>query len=279
MSLPDEAAIKRIIKDNSIRLDNHAGQNFLIDEAVLRSMVELARIQPNDTVVEIGAGFGTLTAELIKRAREVIAVEKDKTLARCLKERFGGQSNFRLVNDDILKFKPDVRPYRIIANIPYQITGKIIRKFVSEEERKPADMLIMVQKEVGERVCARPGQMSLLAIWVQLYSQPAIVMPVSRQSFWPVPKVDSVLLSIAGIKPDPLYPLKDFTAFWRVLRVGFSSPRKQLRNNLVAGLRIPSKEVARALAQAGIAEKARAQELSISDWIALANSPRGRVDP
>src|SRR3989338_375733 len=260
MSLPDEAAIKRIIKDNSIRLDNHAGQNFLIDEAVLRSMVELARIQPNDTVVEIGAGFGTLTAELIKRAREVIAVEKDKTLARCLKERFGGQSNFRLVNDDILKFKPDVRPYRIIANIPYQITGKIIRKFVSEEERKPADMLIMVQKEVGERVCARPGQMSLLAIWVQLYSQPAIVMPVSRQSFWPVPKVDSVLLSIAGIKPDPLYPLKDFTAFWRVLRVGFSSPRKQLRNNLEAGLRIPSKEVARALAQAGIAEKARAQE-------------------
>lgn len=267
MSLTSIETIKKLARQYKIHPSALLGQHFLVDDAVLRSMVEFARVEADDVILEIGPGFGTLTAELIKHAKEVIAVEKDKILGRYLQERFGDRANFTLESGDILKFKPPAAPYRIISNIPYQITGKIIRKFVGEETRKPTDMLIMVQKEVGERVCARAGKMNLLAIWVQLYGQPAIVRPVSRQSFWPIPKVDSVLLSIAGIKSSPLYPIRDFIKFWRVLRLGFSSPRKQLHNNLVSGLRISQATASAAISNAGLDAAVRAQELSIKDWL------------
>jgi len=267
MGLADVQTIKDLAKKYRLHPSALLGQHFLVDEKILKKMVELANIKPSDTVVEIGPGFGTLTAELIKRAKKVIAVEKDKTLGRYLEERFKSSFNFTLEHGDILKFKPPEKPYRIIANIPYQITGKIIRKFVDEETHKPADMLIMVQKEVGDRVCAQPGKMNLLAIWTQLYGQPAVVLPVARQSFWPVPKVDSALLSIAGLQAAPLYPIRDFLKFWRILRVGFSSPRKQLHNNLAAGLHLTSAASGAAILSAGLSANVRAQELSIEDWL------------
>lgn len=269
MDLTSAEKIKALARQYKIHPSTLLGQHFLVDEQVLCSMVKTADIRPEDVVLEIGPGFGALTRELLSRAKKVVAVEKDKTLALYLKKQFKGHDNFMLETGDILKFTPPAGSYRIIANIPYQITGKIIRKFVGEEIHKPTDMLIMVQKEVGTRVCAQPGKMNLMAIWVQLYGQPTVVRPVSRQSFWPVPKVDSALLSISGIKPAPLYKIGDLLGFWRVLKIGFSAPRKQLHNNLAAGLHLEPEAVKQCLSRLGLGEKVRAQELGLKEWIRL----------
>ncbi len=160
--------------------------------------------------------------------------------------------------------------YRIIANIPYQITGKILRKFVSDKASKPKKMHILLQKEVAQRVCASRGKMNLLGISVQLYSKPDILFNVSKSSFWPQPKVDSSFLQINNISEEPIYDISNEKKFWQVVRIGFSSPRKQLHNTLSAGLGIESQDVSNILREIGLNQKIRAQELGIDDWIKLA---------
>ncbi len=250
------------------------GQNFLVDEMVLQTIITAAAIKPGENILEIGPGLGVLTAKLLLSGARVMAVEKDRQIFSYLKKRFKGKTNLTLVNDDILKFETSLgfKPqagYRIVANIPYSITAKIIKKFTSDEANKPKSLLIMVQKEVAQRVCARPGKLNLLAICAQLYGQVSIITVVPARSFYPAPKVDSCLLLIDKIKANPLYPIHDLAQFWRVLRVGFSSPRKQLHNNIASGLKIGSSAIKDLFKRAGIREKARAQELSIEQWIKL----------
>lgn len=257
------------IKRYNIRPLALEGQNFLVDDMVLRTIIETGHIKPGENILEIGPGLGILTAELLAARAKVTAVEKDRQLFAYLKKHFKSETNLTLVNNDILKYKITPEPYRIVANIPYSITAKIIKKFTADATNKPNSMLILAQKEVAERVCARPGKLNLLAICAQLYGEPSIMATVPARAFYPMPKVDSCLLLIDKIKAKTPYPIRDLAQFWRVLRLGFSSPRKQLHNNLATGLKVANSVVKGAFKTVGINDKARAQELAIEQWIKL----------
>jgi len=277
MALAKHETIQKLARSVGLKVSPRRGQNFLIDYDVLEDIVSAAHLRREDRIVEIGPGFGILTERLAQGSSHVLAIELDTTLYTYLSDRFGQNENITIVNRDVMSISneeiatmcgPD-EAYRVIANIPYQITGKIVKKFVSDTYPKPKDMLILVQKEVAERICSLPGKMSLLALSVQLFADPRIVRDVPRHCFWPEPNVDSSLLYIRAIQEKPRYPIRDLGAFWRLLRVGFSSPRKTLYNNLASGFQKDAETVMHILSKAGIHEKARAQELSIDQWVAL----------
>lgn len=270
MVLFNNKNIKSIIADYNIQPSVLNGQNFLVDAMVLQTIMEAADIKAGENILEIGPGLGVLTSKLLDAGANVLAVEKDRQIFFYLKKRFNGKTNLTLVNDDILKFNNYSVPYRIVANIPYSITAKIIKKFTADEVKKPKSLLIMVQKEVGERVCAQPGKLNLLAICAQLYGEPSIIALVPAKAFYPAPKVDSCLLLIDDIKAETPHRIHDLAQFWRVLRIGFSSPRKQLHNNLASGLKADSATIKQVFQDLKISEKARAQELSIAQWAELA---------
>ena len=260
-----------------------AGQNFLIDKNVLNKIVKMAELKKDDIILEIGAGFGVLTQELAKRVKKVIAVELDKRLIEALKEKFEKFKNVEIIHEDILKIqfasgriKLQNKKYKIVANVPYNITSIILRKFLSEEIIKPSEMILLVQKEVAERIIAKPGQMSLLSLSAQFYSQPKIISTVSNNSFWPRPKVDSAIIKLSSIKiGDGILNEKDF---FDLCRIGFSSRRKQLKNNLkkIAN-KIDEKKLEEIFQELNFDFKIRAQELSVQDWIELYNKIYKRV--
>jgi len=270
--------VKLITKTYDILPSRSKGQNFLVDREVLSEIVEAAQLKQSDTVLEVGPGLGILTEELIRQAGKVVSVELDKKLYNFLQTKFSGVKNLKLINEDILKFNPqnfklsDLN-YKIVANIPYNITSHFLKKFLTAET-KPSDMTLLIQKEVAQRVCAQPGQMSLLSISVQLYSQPKIMEFVSKKSFWPSPEVDSAVLKLSSIKSsdevDNFLQGISEKSFWQLVKIGFSAKRKQLQNNLSAGLKIPSAEVKKILKQANFNPQVRAQNLSLTDWIKLA---------
>ena len=263
------------------------GQNFLIDESVLEKIIAASRLSKDDIVLEIGPGLGILTAELAKRVKQVIAVEKDKTLYRALENILGEQkiNNIEMLNEDVLqisnfqflisnqirnsnfkiesKFK--IKNYKLVANLPYYITSPVIRKFL-ETENKPELMILMVQKEVAQRICARPGQMSILAIAVQFYGQPEIISIVPRASFYPQPKVDSAIIKII---PKNQLPDIDIEKFFILVKAGFSSKRKFLTSNLSRELKIENCKLKILFDQVAIGQKLRAENLSVSDWLKL----------
>ncbi len=276
MHFTDIEEIKLLAKKLGLRPSPSSGQHFLIDQNVLDAIVEYANVGSRDRVLEIGPGFGALTRELVARARSVLAVEMDSRLAAHLSKEFSGNKHFLLERGDILRIsnqniaeKLHGGPFRVISNIPYHITGKIIRKFVSDQSPKPADMVMLVQKEVAERVCAQPGKMNLLALATQVFAKPSTVFTVPKEAFWPRPAVESALLHIARIQAESVYRIRNMKRFWQVARIGFSAPRKQLHNNLVSGLRITREVVEGALAKVGVAKMVRAQELSVEEWVKL----------
>ena len=274
----DLEKIKKLAKIFGLRPSAAKGQNFLVDKEVLDKVAAIVGVDSNDNILEIGPGFGILTERLLA-AKKVVSVELDNRLFSYLEKKFAKFSNLELINSDILrlenydlakKFTPE-DDYRLVANIPYHITGKILRKFVSDTNFKPGEAIFLVQKEVGERVCAQPPNMNLLALSVQLYAEPEIKFAVGKESFWPQPKVDSVCLKINNINNKVKYPIQDMPLFWRLLKIGFSSPRKQLHNNIKNGFKIDSDLLFKVFSQAGINNKVRAQELEIEQWIFLQN--------
>ncbi len=276
MDLADLSAIKNLCKKYGIRPSKGFSQNFLIDREVLETMVAAADLKKDDVVLEIGPGLGVLTAELAKRVRKVVAVEADRGMAEALREIMADNKNVEIVQEDILKFKiSDLGfqnyGYKVVANLPYQITSAVFRKFLSEDPR-PSEITVMVQKEVAERISAKPGEMSLLSLSVQFFGQPEITAVVPRAVFWPEPEVDSAILHIAWIKNESEKNLKqiDPEKFFRMAKIGFSARRKQLHNNLSGGLRIPDQKVKEILVNLGFDERARAQDLGVNDWIKLA---------
>lgn len=273
-----EDRFKTLAKKYHITPTRLKGQHFLIDELTLFDILDCARVSAVDAVVEIGPGFGVLTEELVRSAKSVLAVELDKKFVQHLQELFSKEKHITILNRDILhvsnKEITDTlgMPYRVVANIPYQITGKILRKFISDEFFKPRDMVLLVQKEVAQRVCAPAGKLSLLALSVQLYGVPRLVSIVPKNAFWPIPEVDSAILHIADISEKPRIPIANLDFFWRVLRIGFSSARKQLHNNLCAGFGLDAQTMQTILKEAGIAHTARAQSLTLLQWAVLARS-------
>lgn len=266
------AQVKKLLRQSGLKAKKSLGQHFLVDTSVLQTIVEAAELSEEDTVIEVGPGLGILTVELVRNAGNVVAVELDAKLASLLKSRLGSPANLRVVNADILKVNPSQllegeNKYKVVANLPYYITSPVLRYFV-EASPKPSLMVMMVQKEVGEAIVADPGKMSLLAVSLQVYSKPRIICHVPAHSFYPQPKVDSVILRF-DILPEPVVKVSDINGFFSLVRSGFSSPRKQLHNSLAHGLDIKPSEVMLLLEKAKIDPKRRAEALNLGEWAKL----------
>jgi len=247
------------------------GQNFLISESVIKRMIEEADINENDVIVEIGPGFGPLTFALAKKAKRVIAFEIEKKLENYWEEFC--PENVEIIWGNVLreienqKSINSVKSYKVIANLPYQITSSAIRKFL-EIKHQPSEMIFMVQKEVGERICAKMGEMSLLSVAVQFYAEPKILFNVNRTKFWPEPKVDSVIIKLK-LKRLPFNT--DEKEFFNIVKIGFSNKRKKLINNLKS-LEKGNKKIKDIFKEIGLDINVRAQELDVNDWQKLADS-------
>lgn len=257
---------KYVVKPNKL-----LGQNFLVDKSVLHQIVSTADLSKEDTVLEVGPGTGLLTQELVQRAGQVIAIEKDRKLAFDLKEKFRDTPNLKIVEGDVLKFldfgiEELIGDWKVVANIPYYLTAILIRKLL-EGKNPPSDMVLMVQKEVAQRICARPPRLSLLAVSVQFYAQAKIIAKVSRHSFKPKPKVDSAIIKITP--RDEKINDRQRKSFFRLVKAGFSQPRKQLANNLSTSLKIKRDEVNFFIKKAGLKPEQRAGHLSLDDWLKL----------
>ena len=265
-----------------IKARKKLGQNFLIDEDALEAVASAAELTIDDVVIEVGPGLGVLTQELVKQAGGVVAVELDDRLAAILKQKMAAVKNFAVINQDILKIKPQAilsepvavtalagRPvsYKVVANLPYYITSAVLRYFL-EASPQPSIIVVMVQKEVAEAIAAEHGKMSLLSISVQLYGKPEIVRIVPSSSFYPSPKVDSAILKIK-IYDKPSVDVGDIDGFFNLIRVGFTASRKQLPNSLAQGLKCSREEVMPLLDEAGINPQRRAETLSLQEWAGL----------
>lgn len=245
------------------------GQHWLKDRDILAAIADDAELLPDDTVLEIGPGLGTLTSELLRRAGRVVAVEFDPDLARKLPGQFPGK-NLTVVHEDILQFDLGALPagYKVVANVPYYITSKIIETLMTAEN-KPSLVVILVQKEVAQRVAARAGDMSILAVSAQVFAEAYLGVEVPREYFTPPPKVDSQVV-VLRIREHPLVAPEDDKAFFRVVKAGFSAKRKKLRSSIAAGLAISKPAAEELLRHADINPELRAEDLSIDDWLRLA---------
>ncbi len=242
------------------------GQNFLINEEVISKMLEAGEVKKDDTVVEVGPGFGVLTLALAEQAKKVISYEIEKKIESYWVEQMSRNKNIEIIWGNILKISNDQFPmtnFKVIANLPYQITSNVIRKFL-EAANKPEFMVLMVQKEVAERICAPAGDMSVLSVSVQYYAEPEIVMQVPKSDFWPVPAVNSAIIKIKNINPE-----KASEEFFKIVKAGFANRRKMLIKNLSAVT--DKKKLLEIFKELGISEKVRAQELSVEQWRSLAH--------
>ena len=262
------------------------GQNFLVDESYLDRIVDAAELGEADVVLEVGPGLGTLTARLAANAGQVIAVELDDRLVPLLRAEFALRDNVHIVHGDILSldvgelikdaFTSDLQSsiatvdaYKLVANLPYYITSAVLRH-VLEATPAPSRAVVMVQAEIADRICAQPGDMSILSVAMQFYAEPSIAFQVPAGAFYPVPKVDSAVLQL-DVRPHPALAKSEIDAehFFTVVRAGFGQKRKQLRNSLSAGLHRKKDEIDVALTHADIDASRRAQTLSIAEWITL----------
>ena len=245
------------------------GQHFLIDRRVLSRIVGAAELSADDTVVEVGPGRGLLTDALAARAGRVAAVELDAELASTLEARYQDLTHVSVVSADARDVDIDSIvgpgvPYKLVANLPYYAASAIVRRFL-ESDRSPDLMVIMVQREVAERMTAAPGGMSVLSVGVQLYGEPRVVCHVPPAAFRPRPKVSSTVVRI-DVRPRPALDLRSEADFFEVVRGGFSAPRKQLRNTLKQGLGLEPAQVVEILSAAGIDHTRRPRTLSLEDW-------------
>ena len=248
------------------------GQNFLKSAPALRKIIEAGEIMPDDVILEIGPGKGALTTQLLASSCQLIAVERDKNLYEMLKIKFQKEissGQLDLIHDDILNFdlsyKLKAISYKLIANIPYNITGAILKKFLTAD-KQPEHMVLMVQQEVAQRIVARGGKESILSISVKAYGDPKIIMKVPRRYFSPAPEVDSAILSIKNISRD--FFLKDQVNeeyFWQIVRAGFAHKRKKLAGNL--------KNLYSFVLPERLKDK-RAEELDLEDWSLLARQEK-----
>ncbi|MBE7531127.1 MAG: ribosomal RNA small subunit methyltransferase A [Chloroflexi bacterium] len=245
------------------------GQNFLFDDNVLARIADAAAVADVDEVLEIGPGLGALTRLLAQRARRVVAVELDDRFLPILHTELAGVTNVQILHGDILAQQPDRlfdKAYKVVANVPYYITGAILRHLLAAPH-KPELMVLTVQKEVAERLTAVPPYMSLLALSVQFYGRVQTIATIKAGAFWPRPDVDSavVRVELAGVRP---LPLAEEETFFRIVRAGFSQKRKQLQNNL-RQLGLGKEEVGEWLTAAGVDGRRRAETLTLPEWLAL----------
>ncbi|MBN1681293.1 MAG: 16S rRNA (adenine(1518)-N(6)/adenine(1519)-N(6))-dimethyltransferase RsmA [Anaerolineae bacterium] len=263
---------RELLEQYAIMPKKSLGQNFLHDPNALQKIVDVAALDPETTVVEIGPGTGNLTRVLARHAARVIAVELDDRLIPLLQREFDSMPHIDLVHADILETNlgqlVGQQPYTVVANLPYYITSAVLRHLL-ESTPRPLRLVLTVQREVAERLTAPPGHLSLLAVSVQFYGQPAIVTRLSPAAFWPRPDIESAVIRI-DVYDTPPVDVPNTGLFFKVVRAGFSQKRKQLRNALSGGLGINKQEVEVLLENAGILAQRRAETLTLDEWAALA---------
>lgn len=279
--LTSPRTIKYIMEKYGFKFTKSLGQNFIIDEHVLTRILEGSQINEDDMILEIGPGIGVMTDALCSHAQKVVSVEIDKTLIPVLKETVGHHENLLIINQDVLKLDintliveqfGDKRP-KLVANLPYYVTTPIIMKFL--EERVPVtDLIVMIQKEVADRIVAKPStkDYGALSVVVQYFTEPSIVTRVSRGSFMPMPNVDSTVIRLK-VRDVPPVVLEDEETFFLTIKDAFGKRRKTLLNALSSGfLKISKAQASQALEISGINENVRGEALNIEQFATLSNA-------
>ena len=269
MNLASKISIKDLLKEYQIQPSKRLGQNFLIDKEAVKKIIGAADLGPEDVVLEVGPGLGVLTQELAEKAKKVIGIEKDPKMIEILQKTLEGSKNIEIVRGDVLKINlkyhvPNTK-YKVVGNLPFYLAAPVIRQFL-EAEKPPEKMVLVVQKEVGQRICAKPPEMSILAVSVQIYAKPEIVSYISKKSFWPSPEVDSAIIKITINKKQLT---TDRNLFFKIVKAGFSQPRKQLINNLSKKLILNRVKVEQWLLENNVQPTQRAETLEVQDWINL----------
>lgn len=268
---------KEVLAKNKIRPNKRLGQHFLINEGILQQIILAAKLSKNDVVLEIGAGIGVLTAQLVPLVSKIIAIEIDPTLINVLRQELAGYTNVLLIKDDILKVNlaglgEQTSPkIKVIANLPYYIVTPVIMHLLEAKE-KFSTLILMVQKEVGNRIMAQPGSKTYgaLSVWVQYHAQVERICEVSNQYFFPQPKVDSVVLKLKGLD-SPAISVQEEQLFFKVVRAAFSKRRKILINTLTS-LGISKDKLNNALLESGIDLKRRGETLSLEEFGRISNA-------
>jgi 16S rRNA (adenine1518-N6/adenine1519-N6)-dimethyltransferase len=262
---PEE--IRTLLKSLGVRPQKGFGQNFLTSESVIHRIVEAAELASSEVVVEVGPGLGHLTRHLARAAGRVIALEIDRGFVRELRQVFHDTPNVEILEQDVLRFDPASilgdEGYKVVANLPYYITSPVLRHFL-ELQLRPSGLVVMVQREVGERILARTGDLNLLAISVAVFGQPRLVTRVPANAFYPQPKVESVVLRIDTFDRPQIHSSVDH--FFKVVAAGFAMPRKQVHNSLAQRLWMPPGEAPRILERVNVDPKRRPQTLTIAEW-------------
>jgi len=266
--------IPQLLRQYGLRPNRRLGQNFLIDPNSIAKVIQAAQIQAGDVVLEIGAGLGSLTRHLAALCQQVVTIELDQAFIPVLQQVLCNYSNVRIIHGDILQiepttlFTPSTTSFSVVANIPYYITSAVIRHLL-EATLRPKQLTLTLQKEVAQRICAAAGEMSLLALSVQLYGQPKIAAHLPAQAFYPIPKVDSAVIRVE-LFAEPR--IADTATFFLLAKAGFSQKRKTLRNALSGGLRLSPQQAGQLLLAAGIDPNRRAETLSLTEWGELVKS-------
>lgn len=288
LNLCSKTTIKKILKSHGLSPSRRLGQNFLINKSVLKKILNQLETGSNCPILEIGPGLGTITQELAKKAQKVVAVEKDPRLIPILKKVLENCDNVVIVQGNILKAEiknskfqitdsrqiPNskfqiLNSYKIVGNLPFYLTAPVIRKFL-EAKKPPQEMLFIVQKELAQRITAKPPKMNLLALSVQFYAQAKIIASITKTSFWPQPEVDAALIKIIpNFENSSEVPAKKF---FSLVRAGFAHPRKKLINNLFKKLDGEKEMFLKHLKDAKIKKEARPENLTIKQWLALTKS-------
>lgn len=267
MNLP-QLDVPELLKAFNLSPRKSLGQNFLMSNAALKKIVAAAEVDGSSTVLEVGAGVGSLTRHLAMAARRVVAVEIDGKLIAPLEHVLGDFGNVEIIQGDILKLDPaelmKENGYLVVANIPYYITSIVIRHLL-EAESKPTRLVLTMQQEVVERIIAQDGEMSLLALSVQVYGKPQSILKIPAGAFYPSPRVDSAVLRI-DLYPRPVIPNELLERFFLLAKAGFSQKRKMLRNSLAGGMKWQPARAEELLNKAGINPHRRAETLTLEEW-------------
>lgn len=264
MEVGEIRKIKELLSMYGAQPNTDLGQHFLVEKKYLEQIIDAAEPLEGKTVLEIGPGLGVLTKALSKRAKEVVSIEVDGRMVSILKTVCLKCTNLTVKEMDARQFDPTpLGDYKLVANIPYYLTSHIIRKFL-EEKNKPEQMVLLVQKEVADRICAKPNRMSVLSISVQFYGAPQLVGTVPREAFYPTPQVNSAIVKI-NTYGTPLFKDVDTEKFFRLVKAGFGEKRKQLVNSL-SSLGYDKEELYNLLKSSGVHPERRAETLTLQEW-------------
>lgn len=265
MTYSNKKELLNLLEKEHLAADKNLSQNFLFNPAVVKKIIAAAQIGPHDHIVEVGPGLGFLTRELINTADSVHAIELDREIIPFIKTHFASVPNFTLEEGNVLKAMLPSRPYKLVANIPYHITSPLIMHFLrpkTASEKIPDLIVLLVQKEVAEKICAGPGEHSVLSLGVQIFGKPEIISLVSRNDFYPAPKVGSAILKIT---PHPKPLIKNFPAFKTLINLAFGQKRKTVANSLKIGT-LTKTDIENLLISVGVDPMTRPQNLTIGDW-------------